>query len=159
MLQHQNDYKDTHIPSTEPFHDGELEVGDLITNMRSLAVWRANSYDVKSIKPDTFNEHMKFRKMVPIVKEVEVEVSEMGPDRDPIATLLSILPTGLKGSEPLDKRTFHLNMTCIEGQWVVRYVVGSPEKCHPLYPEVKDISLPDALYKMMKQLPERVLSF
>ncbi len=65
-IKHQSDYP-THIPSPNDLHDGELREGDLITNMLSQAVWEASKFDVDTIKPDIFENHKKFRKMLPII--------------------------------------------------------------------------------------------
>lgn len=62
---HQKDYK-MHLPSPIDLKDGELIEGDLITNMQTLAVWPATKFDCESIKPETFETHQKFRKMLPI---------------------------------------------------------------------------------------------
>lgn len=63
---YQKDY-DLHLPSPIDLKDGELKEGDLITNMASKAVWPATQKDCDTIKPDTFENHKKFRKMVPII--------------------------------------------------------------------------------------------
>lgn len=63
---HQCDYE-MHMPSLKDLKDGELREGDLITNMATLAVWPANKFDCTSIKPDTFEQHKKFRKMIPVI--------------------------------------------------------------------------------------------
>lgn len=65
-MKEQNTYKHL-VPSIEPLHQGTFEVGDLITNLATGYVWVASQFDVDSMRPDLYETHHKFRKMIPIV--------------------------------------------------------------------------------------------
>ena len=65
-IYHQSDYNE-HAESPFDLKDGELKEGDLVTNTISKAVWVASKEDSITIKPDTYIEHKKFRKMIPLI--------------------------------------------------------------------------------------------
>lgn len=54
-------------PSFQPLYRGTFKVGDLITNINTKAAWRATQYDVDTIFPGKWENHLKFRKMIPIM--------------------------------------------------------------------------------------------
>lgn len=54
------------VPSLELLIPGTFKVGDLITNTASGYVWEATQFDVDTMRPDLYETHTKFRKMIPI---------------------------------------------------------------------------------------------
>ena len=65
---YQADYYPELVPAPTPPKDGELKVGELITNMATEYVWAATQFDVNTIKPDTYEEHAwKYRRMIPMI--------------------------------------------------------------------------------------------
>ncbi len=53
--------------SPNELKSGEIKEGDLICNTITGFAWRATAFDANSIKPDTYKEHTKFRKMLPLI--------------------------------------------------------------------------------------------
>lgn len=65
-MNNQYDYPNL-TPSIDPIIKGAIIVDDLITNIVTKAVWAAEQYDVNTICANTFEEHKKFRKMIPLI--------------------------------------------------------------------------------------------
>lgn len=55
-----------HTDDTEPLRDGSLKENDIVFNTATGYCFYATWEDVLSIKPDTFSNHKKFIKLIPL---------------------------------------------------------------------------------------------